>query len=113
MVVSLQAVVAVFAVVAVAIVIVPIVVVVVGTKIFVCVVCFFLRTAPSAHILPLRRFIENVVDSDLRSFFASSCFKVSCGNALNVQRVEIIFSLNVNLVYLMTSLDCLLDRTLL
>lgn len=38
---------------------------------------FFFRTAPSSHILPLRRFIENVVDSDLRSFFASSCFKVS------------------------------------
>jgi len=35
-----------------------------------------LWTAPSSHILPLRRFIENVVDSDLRSFFASSCFKI-------------------------------------
>lgn len=40
-------------------------------------VWFFLRTAPKAHILPLRRFMENVVDSDLRSFFASSCFKVN------------------------------------
>ena len=38
----------------------------------------FYRTAPNSHILPLRRFIENVVQSDLRSFFASTCFKVSC-----------------------------------
>lgn len=35
-----------------------------------------LWTAPTSHILPLRRFIENVVGSDLRSFFASSCFKI-------------------------------------
>ncbi|XP_020627946.1 FAD-dependent oxidoreductase domain-containing protein 2-like [Orbicella faveolata] len=35
-----------------------------------------LWNAPKAHILPLRRFMENVVDSDLRSFFASSCFKI-------------------------------------
>ncbi|KAJ7382594.1 FAD-dependent oxidoreductase domain-containing protein 2 [Desmophyllum pertusum] len=35
-----------------------------------------LWTAPSSHLLPLRRFIENVVSSDLRSFFASSCFKI-------------------------------------
>lgn len=35
-----------------------------------------LWTAPSSHLLPLRRFIENVVGSDLRSFFASSCFKI-------------------------------------
>lgn len=33
-------------------------------------------TAPNSHILPLRRFIENVVQSDLRSFFASTCFKI-------------------------------------
>ncbi|XP_015768238.1 PREDICTED: FAD-dependent oxidoreductase domain-containing protein 2-like [Acropora digitifera] len=35
-----------------------------------------LWTAPSSHILPLRRFIETVADGDLRSFFASSCFKI-------------------------------------
>ncbi|XP_022795419.1 FAD-dependent oxidoreductase domain-containing protein 2-like [Stylophora pistillata] len=33
-------------------------------------------TAPNSHMLPLRRFIENVVQSDLRSFFASTCFKI-------------------------------------
>ncbi|XP_024056333.1 FAD-dependent oxidoreductase domain-containing protein 2 [Terrapene carolina triunguis] len=31
-------------------------------------------TAPNAHILPLRRFLENCLDTDLRSFFAESCF---------------------------------------
>ncbi|XP_068672051.1 FAD-dependent oxidoreductase domain-containing protein 2-like [Montipora foliosa] len=34
-----------------------------------------LWTAPTSHILPLRRFIETVVGGDLRSFFASTCFK--------------------------------------
>ncbi|XP_074127678.1 FAD-dependent oxidoreductase domain-containing protein 2 [Sminthopsis crassicaudata] len=31
-------------------------------------------TAPIAHILPLRRFLENCLNSDLRSFYAESCF---------------------------------------
>ncbi|XP_069087281.1 FAD-dependent oxidoreductase domain-containing protein 2 [Pleurodeles waltl] len=31
-------------------------------------------TAPLSHILPLRRFLENCLDTDLRSFFAESCF---------------------------------------
>ncbi|KAK0682871.1 FXRD2 protein, partial [Pygoscelis papua] len=31
-------------------------------------------TAPNAHILPLRRFLENCLSTDLRSFFAESCF---------------------------------------
>ncbi|XP_006890221.1 PREDICTED: FAD-dependent oxidoreductase domain-containing protein 2 [Elephantulus edwardii] len=31
-------------------------------------------TAPVAHILPLRRFLENCLDTDLRSFYAESCF---------------------------------------
>ncbi|XP_074864570.1 FAD-dependent oxidoreductase domain-containing protein 2 isoform X2 [Carettochelys insculpta] len=31
-------------------------------------------TAPNAHILPLRRFLENCLDTDLRGFFAESCF---------------------------------------
>lgn len=31
-------------------------------------------TAPNAHILPLRRFLENCLGTDLRSFFAESCF---------------------------------------
>ncbi|XP_062444686.1 FAD-dependent oxidoreductase domain-containing protein 2 isoform X3 [Rhea pennata] len=31
-------------------------------------------TAPNAHILPLRRFLENCVGTDLRNFFAESCF---------------------------------------
>ncbi|XP_027729225.1 FAD-dependent oxidoreductase domain-containing protein 2 [Vombatus ursinus] len=31
-------------------------------------------TAPMAHILPLRRFLENCLNSDLRSFYAESCF---------------------------------------
>lgn len=35
-----------------------------------------LWTAPTSHILPLRRFIETVVGGDLRSFFASTCFKI-------------------------------------
>ncbi|XP_074082936.1 FAD-dependent oxidoreductase domain-containing protein 2 [Macrotis lagotis] len=31
-------------------------------------------TAPNSHILPLRRFLENCLNSDLRSFYAESCF---------------------------------------
>ncbi|XP_016017251.2 FAD-dependent oxidoreductase domain-containing protein 2 [Rousettus aegyptiacus] len=31
-------------------------------------------TAPLGHILPLRRFLENCLDTDLRSFYAESCF---------------------------------------
>uniref|UniRef100_A0A8C3WDV8 FAD-dependent oxidoreductase domain-containing protein 2 n=1 Tax=Catagonus wagneri TaxID=51154 RepID=A0A8C3WDV8_9CETA len=31
-------------------------------------------TAPVGHILPLRRFLENCLDMDLRSFYAESCF---------------------------------------
>jgi len=29
-------------------------------------------TAPNAHILPLRRFLENCLGTDLRSFFAGN-----------------------------------------
>ncbi|NXJ88056.1 FXRD2 protein, partial [Corythaixoides concolor] len=31
-------------------------------------------TAPNAHVLPLRRFLENCLSTDLRNFFAESCF---------------------------------------
>ncbi|NWX98934.1 FXRD2 protein, partial [Nothoprocta ornata] len=31
-------------------------------------------TAPNAHVLPLRRFLENCLGTDLRNFFAESCF---------------------------------------
>uniref|UniRef100_A0A8D1BWH8 FAD-dependent oxidoreductase domain-containing protein 2 n=1 Tax=Sus scrofa TaxID=9823 RepID=A0A8D1BWH8_PIG len=31
-------------------------------------------TAPVGHILPLRRFLENCLDTDLRNFYAESCF---------------------------------------
>lgn len=31
-------------------------------------------TAPIGHVLPLRRFLENCLDTDLRSFYAESCF---------------------------------------
>ncbi|XP_070267142.1 FAD-dependent oxidoreductase domain-containing protein 2 isoform X2 [Myotis yumanensis] len=31
-------------------------------------------TAPVSHILPLRRFLENCLGTDLRSFYAESCF---------------------------------------
>lgn len=31
-------------------------------------------TAPLGHILPLRRFLENCLNTDLRSFYAESCF---------------------------------------
>ena len=39
----------------------------------------FLTTwdAPTSHILPLRRFLENVIDNDLRHFFAEDCFKMA------------------------------------
>lgn len=30
----------------------------------------------TSHILPLRRFLEYITDSDLRTFFAQSCFKM-------------------------------------
>ncbi|XP_028395270.1 FAD-dependent oxidoreductase domain-containing protein 2-like [Dendronephthya gigantea] len=33
--------------------------------------------APSSHIIPLRRFLENVSRKDLRNFFAQSCFKLA------------------------------------
>uniref|UniRef100_A0A8C5K4C6 FAD-dependent oxidoreductase domain-containing protein 2 n=1 Tax=Jaculus jaculus TaxID=51337 RepID=A0A8C5K4C6_JACJA len=32
-------------------------------------------TAPVGHILPLRRFLENCLDTDLRNFYAESCFR--------------------------------------
>ncbi|KAM8952479.1 FAD-dependent oxidoreductase domain-containing protein 2 [Pelodytes ibericus] len=31
-------------------------------------------TRPNSHILPLRRFLENCLQTDLRAFFAESCF---------------------------------------
>ncbi|XP_064419353.1 FAD-dependent oxidoreductase domain-containing protein 2 [Latimeria chalumnae] len=31
-------------------------------------------TTPISHVLPLRRFLEGCLDTDLRSFFAESCF---------------------------------------
>ncbi|XP_058046223.1 FAD-dependent oxidoreductase domain-containing protein 2 isoform X3 [Ahaetulla prasina] len=31
-------------------------------------------TAPNAHVLPLRRFLENCLETDLRRFYAESCF---------------------------------------
>lgn len=31
-------------------------------------------TAPNAHVLPLRRFLENCLGTDLRRFYAESCF---------------------------------------
>ncbi|XP_048196398.1 FAD-dependent oxidoreductase domain-containing protein 2 [Perognathus longimembris pacificus] len=34
-------------------------------------------TAPVGHILPLRRFLENCLNTDLRSFYAESCFLFS------------------------------------
>ncbi|XP_072276265.1 FAD-dependent oxidoreductase domain-containing protein 2 [Pyxicephalus adspersus] len=34
-------------------------------------------TAPSAHVLPLRRFLENCLQTDLRAFYADSCFAFS------------------------------------
>ncbi|XP_066293105.1 FAD-dependent oxidoreductase domain-containing protein 2-like [Branchiostoma lanceolatum] len=34
-------------------------------------------TAPKSHILPIRRFLETSLDTDLRSFFAESCFKMA------------------------------------
>ncbi len=39
----------------------------------------FLTTwdAPTSHILPLRRFLETVLDSDLRQFFAEDCLKMA------------------------------------
>ncbi|XP_029446273.1 FAD-dependent oxidoreductase domain-containing protein 2 [Rhinatrema bivittatum] len=37
-------------------------------------------TAPNAHILPLRRFLENCLDTDLRAFFAESCFLFALTN---------------------------------
>jgi hypothetical protein len=37
---------------------------------------FLFRMAPNSHIIPLRRFLENVIEKDLRNFFAQSCFKV-------------------------------------
>ena len=33
--------------------------------------------APKSHILPLRRFIENIIDADLRNFFAEDCLKMA------------------------------------
>lgn len=39
----------------------------------------FLTTfnANTAHLVPLRRFLESVFDSDMRSFYAETCFKVA------------------------------------
>ena len=33
--------------------------------------------APTSHILPLRRFIENILEQDMRHFFAEDCFKMA------------------------------------
>uniref|UniRef100_A0A4W3JPE7 Uncharacterized protein n=1 Tax=Callorhinchus milii TaxID=7868 RepID=A0A4W3JPE7_CALMI len=35
----------------------------------------FTTALSNSHILPLRRFLENCLGTDLRSFFAESCFK--------------------------------------
>lgn len=54
----------------------------------------FLTTwdAPVSHVLPLRRFIENVFGIDMKNYFADTCFKlamtyatvpVSCDQNLN------------------------------
>ena len=32
--------------------------------------------APSSHILPLRRFLETVLDHDLRQFHAEDCLEI-------------------------------------
>lgn len=37
----------------------------------------FYRDAPVAHFLLLRRFLEEILQEDLRYFYAESCFKVS------------------------------------
>ncbi|XP_051899102.1 FAD-dependent oxidoreductase domain-containing protein 2 [Pristis pectinata] len=37
-------------------------------------------TAAKAHILPLRRFLETCLGTDLRNFFAESCFKFALTN---------------------------------
>ncbi|KAG8549692.1 hypothetical protein GDO81_020086 [Engystomops pustulosus] len=34
-------------------------------------------TSPNSHILPLRRFLENCLQKDLRTFYADSCFLFS------------------------------------
>ena len=39
-------------------------------------VLFFLRTARKAHIIPLRRFLEAILQQDLRNFFSETCFEV-------------------------------------
>ena len=39
--------------------------------------------APTSHILPLRRFLENILNEDLRSFFSEDCLKM----ALTFQKV--------------------------
>ena len=36
----------------------------------------FLRTARKAHIIPLRRFLEAILQQDLRNFFSETCFEV-------------------------------------
>ena len=33
--------------------------------------------APSSHILPLRRYLETVLDRDLRTFYASDCLEMA------------------------------------
>lgn len=36
--------------------------------------------APVAHILPLRRFVENVVNQDMRIFYADDCMVLALTN---------------------------------
>ncbi|XP_070580581.1 FAD-dependent oxidoreductase domain-containing protein 2-like [Ptychodera flava] len=36
-----------------------------------------LWTAPNSHLLPLRRFLENVINQDLRHFYDEECFVIS------------------------------------
>ncbi|XP_005100558.2 FAD-dependent oxidoreductase domain-containing protein 2 [Aplysia californica] len=38
-------------------------------------------TAQHSHILPLRRFLENIVQQDLRAFFSESCFQLAMTHA--------------------------------
>ena len=36
----------------------------------------FLRTARKAHVIPVRRFLEAILQQDLRNFFSETCFEV-------------------------------------
>ena len=41
-------------------------------------VFYYYRTQRQGHILPLRKFIESVVDSDLREYPPEHCLEVHC-----------------------------------